>query len=128
MINNIFSEDIVCMVEEFTGPNYWKCCFSNKVLPRLNKGWQLVGIDNDGNQCKNCYGYGNGINIGCNNNPEICDSSLEVWMSKVEYADKSYWKWYYFAWVLHGLNEEYIRPKYWTNYFSENILPYLIKK
>ena len=30
MINKFLLEDIVCLIETFTGPNYWKLHFSKK--------------------------------------------------------------------------------------------------
>lgn len=42
----------------------WKEIFTNKVVPKLNKGWKWVAKDENG-ICLNCYAYGNGIDICC---------------------------------------------------------------
>jgi hypothetical protein len=93
MINKFLLEDIVCLIETFTGPNYWKLHFSNKVLPRINKSWRLVGIDpNDDQPCPNCYFYGNGIDQGCNNDPILCTFKNPVWVKKDDILSLHFWK------------------------------------
>lgn len=107
--SKIAIEDIVCNIESFVGPNYWKITFSTKVLPRLNKKWKLVGrtqpyedyLGND--PCINCYYYGNGINIGCQNDISICDGSMELWVKK----------------------EDIYNTMYWQNIFSFDVLPFI---
>jgi hypothetical protein len=100
------------MVEEFA-PNYWKCHFSSKVLPRLNKGWKLVGLTQPyrgyigGEPCSNCYIHGNGIDIGCNNYTSICNSSMTYWVCKDEIYDIEWWKWQ-FSYVLCKIIKYYI--------------------
>ena len=92
-MNTIFSEDIVCLIETFTGPNYWKLQFSATILPRINKGWRLVGIDpDDYTPCRNCYFYGNGIDVGCNNNPLLCTFTEPVWAKKEDVDTLEIWK------------------------------------
>ena len=99
MLNTVFSEDIVCMIEEYA-PNYWRCHFSSKVLPRLNKGWQLVSLnvgsmphDQGDVLCSNCYEYGNGRDVGCENNPSMCDDSMTHWACRDDIFDLDWWKW-----------------------------------
>ena len=93
----MFSEEIVCLIEEFTGPSYWKHHFSSKVLPRLNKGWKLVGSTQPymeyqgGEPCSNCYVWGNGRDVGCGNHESICDNSLMIWTYKEQIFDEQYW-------------------------------------
>lgn len=97
--SKIANEDITCLIESFTGPNYWKLQFSAKVLPRLNKKWKLVGktqpyediLGND--PCPNCYVYGNGIDIGCQNDPSNCDNSMTVWVKEEDIFNHNWWKW-----------------------------------
>ena len=111
--SKIANEDITCLIESFTGPNYWKLQFSAKVLPRLNKKWKLVGRtqsygDYLGNEpCSNCYAYGNGIDIGCLNNPNCCDSSMTVWVKKEDVFDHDWWTWIFSGVVLRELKSGY---------------------
>ena len=83
MINKFLLEDIVCLIESFTGPNCWKLEFSKNVLPRINKNWRLVGVNpTDNEPCNNCYFYGNGIDEGCYNDPSLCSFANPVWVKK----------------------------------------------
>lgn len=92
-MNTLFPEDIVCVIETFTGPNYWKLHFSAKVLPRINKGWRLVGcFPSDFSPCPNCYVYGNGIDEGCNNAPECCTFADPIWAKKEDIETLEFWK------------------------------------
>ena len=99
MLNAMFSEDIVCVIEGYY-LNYWRCHFSSKVLPRLNKGWQLVSLnvgsmphDQGDVLCSNCYEYGNGRDVGCNNGFAMCDGNMARWACKDEMFDLNWWKW-----------------------------------
>lgn len=109
MFYNNLTEDIICLIEDFTGPNCWKIYFSSKVLPRLNKGWKLVGSTQTyddylgGEPCANCYAYGNGYDIGCQNHESICDNNMTLWMSRDEFYYEDYWKSYFSNWVIHNI-------------------------
>lgn len=46
--------ELVALVESFHEVPYWKGRFSKDVLPHLNMGWRLVGIEYDGDFCFNC--------------------------------------------------------------------------
>jgi hypothetical protein len=102
-LSKITSEEIICHIESFIGPNYWKITFSKKVLPRLNKKWKLVGsmmpFENiPSYPCPNCYVSGDGINIGCLN--MICDNSMEICVKKEDIFDCDWWKWAFSTRVL----------------------------
>lgn len=46
--------ELLALVESFHEVPYWKGRFSEDVLPHLNKGWRLVGIEHDGDFCFDC--------------------------------------------------------------------------
>ncbi len=64
----------------------WKQKFTNEVIPQINKGWKLVANDGYG-PCLNCYAYGNGSTINCNQsmNRYITNHELTTFMSYAEY-------------------------------------------
>lgn len=84
MYSKFLPSEVNCLIENFIGPNYWKIYFSSTVLPSIDKKWKLVG-NMEGTPCLNCYCYGNGIDVGCNNNPLICNSDMSIWMSISDY-------------------------------------------
>lgn len=106
---NMFSEEIACLIEEFTGPNFWRLHFSSKVLPRLNKGWKLVGrwapyMDyQGGDPCMNCYLYGSNFDHLCYETSNCVDTCM-TWACKEEFYCLDYWKWIFSCHVVHHLN------------------------
>lgn len=48
--------ELINHIYEFAGiKNMWKSKFTNNVLPIIDKGVKIVGYDNYGNPCHECY-------------------------------------------------------------------------
>ena len=73
-------------INSYLKKNDWKQKFTNEVIPQINKGWKLVANDEYG-PCINCYAYGNGSTINCNQsiNRYIRNHDLTIFMSFDEY-------------------------------------------
>lgn len=75
------SPEIISLIESYHVITYWKMQFSKNVLPLINKGWKLVGlnINYTSIKCLVCY------------TSKICyihtNSAKVVWMSQEEYSD-----------------------------------------
>jgi len=50
----MLSADVESMIMDYL-PNPWKHRFTTDVLPCLDKGWKLVGFEEDGACCGSCY-------------------------------------------------------------------------
>lgn len=75
------SPEIISLIESYHVIPYWKMYFSKNVLPSINKGWRLVGlnINYTSIKCLICY-----ISKTCHIHT---NSAKVVWMSEEEYSD-----------------------------------------
>ena len=73
------SYELITLVESFHEVPYWKKQFSQDVLPQLDKGWRLIGVEYDGEFCFDCL-HGEACEI------ELYHPNYE-WVSNDEVAD-----------------------------------------
>lgn len=82
---NIFDEYVLQIIHDFAGTKqYWKSIYSEQVMTKINKGWKLVCLPEEGNPCLNCYAFGNGIDIPCLS-CIIYNQNMHFWMSYDDY-------------------------------------------
>lgn len=92
--------DCVNLISEFSGhsggtekSNVWKRRFTHDVLPKVDKGYKVVGVwlkNNEPEKCLNCYVYGDQSEIGLCANCEADDISQYDVMAFEEFYNRGY--------------------------------------